>query len=92
MADFTAAATTREGAVTGTTRNNKARAWGRWEKNWQSIGYSNFYIDGLGKQEKNLMPRAFAMAVRSVQFSGECYGTLAEGIIRGTISHVVQAF
>jgi hypothetical protein len=35
---------------------------------------------------------AFAMAVRSGQFSGECYGALAEGTVRGTISHVVQAF
>jgi hypothetical protein len=32
MADFTAAAATREQAVMGATHNNKARAWGRWEK------------------------------------------------------------
>ena len=31
MADFTAAATTRERAVIGATHNNKARALGRWE-------------------------------------------------------------
>jgi hypothetical protein len=51
-------------------------------------------MDGLEKQEKILMLRAFTMAVRSRQFSGECYGTLAEGTVRGTISHMVmvQAF
>jgi hypothetical protein len=38
------------------------------------------------------MLRAFAMAVRSGQFSGERYGTLIEGTVRGTISHAVQAF
>jgi hypothetical protein len=46
-------------------------------------------MDGLSKQEEI---GAFAMAVRSRRFSGECYETLAEGTVRGTISHVVQAF
>ncbi len=72
--------------------NNKARAWGRWEKYCRSIGCSNFYMDGLGTQEKILKLGAFAMAVRSGWFSGVHYGTLAEGTVRGTISHVVQAF
>ena len=49
-------------------------------------------MDGLGKQEKILMLGAFAIAVRSRQFLGEHYGTLAKGTVRGTISHVVQAF
>jgi hypothetical protein len=49
-------------------------------------------MDGLGKHEKFLMLVAFAMAFRSGLFSVECYGTLAEGTVRGTISHAVQAF
>jgi hypothetical protein len=91
MADFTAAAATRQRAVMGATHDDKARAWGRREKYCQSIRCSDFYMDGLQKQEKIIMLGAFA-AVRSGGFSGECYGTLAEGTVRGTISHVVQAF
>jgi hypothetical protein len=65
MADFTTAATMHERALTGATHNDKARAWGRWEKYCQSIGCSNFYMDGLGKQETILMLEAFVMIVRS---------------------------
>jgi hypothetical protein len=35
---------------------------------------------------------AFAMAVRQGRFFGECFKVLAERIVQGTISHVVQAF
>jgi hypothetical protein len=35
------------------------------EKYCQSVGCSDFYMDGLRKQEKILMLKAFAMAVRS---------------------------
>jgi hypothetical protein len=63
MADFTAAAATHERAVMGATHDNKTKAWGRWEKYCQSFGYSDFYMDGLGKQEKILMLGAVAMAV-----------------------------
>jgi hypothetical protein len=74
MADFTAAAATYERVVTGATHDDKAKAWGRWEKYCQSVGCSDFYMEGLGKQEKMLMFGAFAMAVRSGWFLGECYG------------------
>jgi hypothetical protein len=86
MADFTAAVATHERAVTGATHNNRARAWGRWEIYCQSVGCSNFYMDGLSKQEKILMLRAFVMAVRSGRFSGECYETLAEGTVNKKIN------
>jgi hypothetical protein len=49
MADSTTAVATHERAGMGATHNNKVRAWGRWEKYCQSIGCSNFYMDGLGK-------------------------------------------
>jgi hypothetical protein len=65
MADFTAAATTCKRAVMGAAHNDKVRVWGRWEKYCQSIRCSNFYMDGLRKQEKILMLGTFAMAVRS---------------------------
>jgi hypothetical protein len=61
IADFTAAAITHERAVMGATHDDKARAWGRQEKYCQSIRCSNFYMDGLRKQEKILMLGAFAM-------------------------------
>jgi hypothetical protein len=92
IADFPAAATTCERTVMGVTHDNEARAWGRWEKYCQSNGCSNFYMDGLRKQDTILMLGVFAMAVRSRRFSGECYGTLVEGKVRDTISHMIQAF
>jgi hypothetical protein len=49
-------------------------------------------MDSLSKQEQILMLRAFAMAVRSGQFSDKKIGTLVEGTVRGTISNVVQTF
>ena len=35
---------------------------------------------------------AFGMAVREGRFSNKRHGVLAEGTVRGTISHVVQTF
>ncbi len=52
MAHFTAAAATCERAATGASHKDKARACGRWGKYCQSAGCSNFYMGGLGKQEK----------------------------------------
>jgi hypothetical protein len=58
----------------------------------QSVGCSNLFMDKLSQQEWSLMLGAFAMAVRSGQFSGQCHGVLAEGTVQGTISHVVLTF
>jgi hypothetical protein len=49
-------------------------------------------MDSLSKQEQILMLGAFAMAVRSGQFSDKKFGTLVKGTVRGTISNVVQTF
>jgi hypothetical protein len=47
---------------------------------------------GYSKQEQILILRAFGMALCGGQFSSSWHDTLVEGTIRGTISHVVQAF
>ena len=38
MADLIAAETVREGAVTGKTHEDQARAWRKWEAYFDSIG------------------------------------------------------
>jgi hypothetical protein len=74
IADFTAVAITHERAVMGATHDDKARAWGRQEKYCQSIRCSNFYMDGLGKQEKILMLGAFAMMSDLENSQGDAMG------------------
>ena len=51
-------------------------------------------MDSLARHERIIMLGAFAMAVREGRFSRtrERHEALAEGTVRGTISHVVQAF
>jgi hypothetical protein len=49
-------------------------------------------MDKLSQQEQIFMLGAFAIAVRSGQFSEKCHGVLAEGTVGGTISHLVQTF
>ncbi len=44
------------------------------------------------KTGENSHAWGFCHDVRSGQFSGDRYGALAEGTVRGTISHVVQTF
>ncbi len=57
------------------------------------ICLSNYITpNSLSKQEQILMLGAFALAVRSGQFSDKKNGTLVEGTVRGTISNVVQIF
>jgi hypothetical protein len=92
MADLAAAAAARERAITGATHNNAAQAWGRWTKYCLSIRCNNFYLVELGRQEQILILRAFGMALHGGRFLLSWHDTLVEGTIRGTISHVVQAF
>ena len=49
-------------------------------------------MDRLSQQERILMLIAVAMAFREERFSQERHEHQAEGTVRGTISHVVQAF
>jgi hypothetical protein len=77
MADFHAAATAPECAITGTTHNNGAQAWRRWEQYCKSVGCNNIYLDSLTRQEQILMLGAFAMDVRTGRFLGEKYKNLA---------------
>jgi hypothetical protein len=49
-------------------------------------------LDGLTRQEQIFMLGKFALAVRTGNFLGEKYKTLAAGTVRSTISHVVQTF
>ncbi len=92
MADLTAAAAAHERAIMGATHNDAAQAWGRWTKYCLSIGCNSFYLDGLSRQEQILILGAFGMALRGGRFLLSRHDTLVEGTIRGTTSHVAQAF
>ncbi len=92
MTDLLAAATSRERAVTGATHDNGDRAWRGWSMWCESIGCNDLYLDKFNQVERNLLFGAFAMAVREGRFTKDCTEPLVEGTVRGTISHVVQAF
>jgi hypothetical protein len=94
MADLLAAAASRERAITGASHDDGAHAWGRWQQ-WcwcESVGCNETYLDGFNQVEQNLLLGAFSMAVREGRFSRDHSEQLVEGTVRGTISHVVQAF
>ena len=75
LADFAAAALTREQAVMGGTRDKESHAWARWEDYCLSIGCQDMFMDSLSKQEQILLLGAFAMAVRSGRFSDLRFNT-----------------
>ena len=58
----------------------------------ESIECDNLYLDKFSQVEGNLLLGAFAMAVREGRFTKDRTEPLVEGTVRGTISHVVQAF
>ena len=93
MADLIAAETAREGAVTGKTHEDQARAWRRWEAYCDSIGIiEDEFLDHFKKPQRIKLMGAFAMALRGGRFSGPAYDSLAEGTIRSTILYVAQTF
>ena len=57
-----------------------------------SIGCDDLYLNKFSQVEQNLLLGAFAMAVREGRFTKDRTEPLVEGTVRGTISHVVQAF
>ena len=55
LADFAAAALTREQAVMGETQDKESRACARWEDYCPSIGCRDTFMDSLSKQERILL-------------------------------------
>ena len=94
MADLAAAEVAREGAVTGKTHEDQARAWGRWEKWCDSVGLiDDVFLDDIdNKGQRIRLVGAFAMAMREARFSGPAYDSLVESTIRNTISFVASSF
>ena len=92
MADLAAAETAREGAVTGKTHEDQARAERRWIEWCKSVGIEDYFLSNFSRGQRIRLIGAFAMAVREGRFSGKAYETLAEGSVRNTISHVAQTF
>ena len=93
MAYLTASETTGKTAVTGKTYEDEARAWRRWVEYCNSIGLKrDKFLDDLNKYQWIQIIGAFSVAMRQGRFSGPGYDTLAEGTIRGAISHVAQTF
>ena len=93
MADLVAAEASREGAVTGKTHEDQARAWRRWNEWIESIGIiDDIYLDSFTKHQRVKLIGAFAMAMREGRFSGQAYDKLAAGTVQSTISYVAQTF
>jgi len=93
VADLIAAATAREGAVTGATHEDQARAQRRWDEYLKSIGLEHDpFLDTFTRCQRNLIICAFATAVREGQFSSDAFETLAAGTVRNTISSVCSTF
>jgi hypothetical protein len=92
MADLLTAAAARERAITGASHDDGARAWERWRKWCRTVGCNDPFLNKFAQLERNLMLGAFAVAVREGRFTWNRTDTLVEGTVRGTISHVVQAF
>ena len=87
MADLIAAATAREGAVTGATHEDQARAQRQWDEYLKSIGLEHDpFLDTF------TIICAFATAVCEGRFSSDAFETLAAGTVRNTISSVCSTF
>ncbi len=93
MADLIAAAIAREGAVTGATHEDQARAQRQWLEYLESIGLEHDpYLDTFTRCQQNLIICAFATAVREGRFSSNAFKTLAAGTVRNTILSVCSTF
>ena len=92
MADLAAAEDAREGAVTGGTHEEQARAEARWIKYNESIGNDDPFLTELSRPDRIRLLGAFAMALRERRFSAPSDAPLAESTIRGAIGHVARAF
>ena len=80
MADLAAAEAFREGAVTGKTHQDQARAWRRWDEWYESVGIiDDTFIEHFTKHQRVKLIGAFAMALREGHFSGQAYDKLAAG-------------
>jgi hypothetical protein len=65
VVDLVAAETAREGAVTGSTHENQARSWRRFNKYLDSIGLAHDpYLESFSRSQRNRIIGAFAMALR----------------------------
>jgi hypothetical protein len=93
MVDLSAAEAAREGAVTGKTHEDQARAWRRFREWCDSVGLiDDYYLENFSRGQRIRLIGAFAMAMRGGRFSGPAYDTLAEGTIRGAVSFVASSF
>jgi hypothetical protein len=77
--------------VQGSTHENQAWAWQRWNEYCESIGLMGVYLDNFLRNKRIKLMGAFVMAMCKGQFLGD-YGTLAEGTVRSAILYVVLTF
>ena len=93
MADLAAAEAAREGAVTGKTHENQARAWRRFREWCDLVGLiDDYYLENFSRGQRIRLIGAFAMAMHGGRVLGPAYDTLAEGTIRGAVSFVASTF
>ncbi len=63
MADLAAVEAARQGAVQGSTYENQAWAWQRWNKYCESIGLTDVYLDNFLRNQRIKLMGAFAVAM-----------------------------
>ena len=89
MVDLVAAETACEGAVTRATHEDQARAWWRFKMWCDSVRLTDdYFLDNFSRGQRIRLVGAFTIAMRGGRFPGPSYDALAEGTIRGDISHV----
>jgi hypothetical protein len=93
MADLAAALAAAEAGVGGKTHENDSRAWSQYISYRDSIGLtSNYFLDGLTRQQRIAIMGAFAVAICEGRFSRPGDGPLAKKSVQNTINAVVRTF
>ena len=79
--------------TTGTTQDERARAWRRWKQFLKTMEIDDDpFLDTFEPWVRTLLICAFAQSMREATFSRGNVNSLAEGTIRTTIDYVAQAF
>ena len=93
MADLAAALAAAEAGVGGGTHENDSRAWSRYTTYCDSIGLdTNYFLDGLTRQQRIAIMGAFAVAVCQGRFLRPGDGPLAKKSVKNTINAVAATF
>jgi hypothetical protein len=82
-----------EQAVERGTHEKQAWMWRWWQEHTKSIGIKkDHYLTNFSREQKYVLIRAFAMAVREARFSKPTHKRLAAYTVRDTAQFVCATF